>query len=85
MTVLVEFQIEIRFSIFVFYLKIINTFWKKVHFFKELKNGYWNFSKQSGFLSYGSKRSKCCLDQLLKNRLAYLNFMIFLSSLDNLL
>ena len=34
------------------------------------------FSRPSGFLSYGSKKPKCCLDQELKIKspLAYLTF-----------
>ena len=36
--------------------------------------------KRAKLLIYG-----CCLDQLLKNHFAYLNFDAFLSSLDNLL
>ena len=32
-----------------------------------------NFNRPSVFLRYGSKQSDCCLDQKIKNRLAYLN------------
>ena len=45
-----------------------------MHLFKELRNGIGIVSRPKQFLSYGSKQSKCCLDQYLMNCLAYLNF-----------
>ena len=70
---------NLKLACFVCYLKIINTFLKNnacilKQVSKELKNG---ILVHQGVLSYGSKQSKYCFDQKLKNRLAYLNFNAF--------
>ena len=50
----------------------------------ESKNGIEILVDQEVFRLW-NKTVKCCFDQLLKNRLAYLNFNAFLNSLDNYL
>ena len=74
-----------KLACFVRYLKIINNFlliifasYSKLP--KELKNGIGILVGQA-VLSYGSKQSKCCLGQLFKNRLAYLNSVYHVMSL----